>query len=89
MKYYRLYTIYKLPNLRVLDFQKIKLKERVQAKNLFESEKGKKLVEDMLLKKFEEEDEEEYLNAMENIKQDTDKQKMLYVKIILFKILHL
>ncbi len=85
MKYYRLYTIYKLPNIRVLDFQKVKLKERVMAKNLFDSEKGKKIIEDMLNRRFGEEDETEYLKAVEILQKDIDKQKIIYVRI-LFKI---
>lgn len=40
LKHYRLYTIYKMPNLRVLDFKKIKQKEKQEATKLF---KGKKL----------------------------------------------
>lgn len=40
LKYYRLYTIYKIPSLRVLDFKKVKDKERQEAQKLF---KGKKL----------------------------------------------
>ena len=34
---YRQYTIYKLPNLRTLDFQKVSLKERQAASAFFES----------------------------------------------------
>ncbi|GMN49407.1 hypothetical protein TIFTF001_018570 [Ficus carica] len=33
--HYRLYVIHKLPSLRVLDFIKVKSKERLEAKNLF------------------------------------------------------
>jgi len=40
LKHYRLYTIYRMPNLRILDFKKIKQKERQEAQSLF---KGKKL----------------------------------------------
>lgn len=42
-QHYRLYIIYKLPQLRLLDFQKIKNKERDEAKALFKSKKGKEL----------------------------------------------
>ncbi|CAH0555506.1 unnamed protein product [Brassicogethes aeneus] len=38
---YRLYVVYKLPQLRLLDFRKIKMKERDEAKALFKSKKGK------------------------------------------------
>ncbi|XP_007049957.2 PREDICTED: U2 small nuclear ribonucleoprotein A' [Theobroma cacao] len=34
---YRLYVIYKLKSLRVLDFKKVKVKERLEAENLFAS----------------------------------------------------
>ena len=81
MKYYRLYTIYKLPNVRVLDFQKVKLKEKAMAKNLFESEMGKKIIEDMMNRKFGEEDETEYVKASEIIQQDISKQRIIYVRI--------
>lgn len=40
LKLYRLYTIFKIPSLRVLDFKKVKDKERQEAQKLF---KGKKL----------------------------------------------
>ena len=35
-----MYVIFKMPNLRVLDFQKVTLKERIAAKKLFESAAG-------------------------------------------------
>ncbi|KAF2901298.1 hypothetical protein ILUMI_04876 [Ignelater luminosus] len=41
--HYRLYLVYKLPQLRLLDFRKIKMKEREEAKTLFKSKKGKEL----------------------------------------------
>lgn len=37
---YRLYVIHKLKSLRVLDFKKVKDKERLEAKNLFESKEA-------------------------------------------------
>jgi len=43
-KHYRLYVIFKLPSVRILDFQKVKAKERVEANKLFDSETGAKLV---------------------------------------------
>ena len=36
--YYRLYTIYKIPSLRVLDYQKVKKSERDAATTFFGSE---------------------------------------------------
>lgn len=41
--HYRLYIIYKFPQLRLLDFRKIKMKEREDAKALFKSKKGKEI----------------------------------------------
>ncbi|KAK4436729.1 U2 small nuclear ribonucleoprotein A' [Sesamum alatum] len=41
---YRLYVIHKLKSLRVLDFRKVKQKERVEAKNLFASEEAEEEV---------------------------------------------
>ncbi|KAE8739669.1 hypothetical protein FOCC_FOCC014827 [Frankliniella occidentalis] len=41
--HYRLYLIYKLPQLKLLDFQKIKQKEREEAKALFKSKVGKEI----------------------------------------------
>uniref|UniRef100_H2Z672 U2A'/phosphoprotein 32 family A C-terminal domain-containing protein n=1 Tax=Ciona savignyi TaxID=51511 RepID=H2Z672_CIOSA len=46
-QHYRLYVIYKLPNLRVLDFQRIKMKERQESKKLFGSKQGKQIVSEL------------------------------------------
>jgi U2 small nuclear ribonucleoprotein A' len=40
LKHYRLYTIYRIPSLRILDFKKVKDVERKEASKLY---KGKKL----------------------------------------------
>lgn len=42
-QHYRLYLIHKLPQLKLLDFRKIKLKEKNEAKSLFKSKKGKEI----------------------------------------------
>lgn len=42
-KYYRLYVIHKLPQLRLLDFRKIRLKEREEAAHLFKGKRGKQM----------------------------------------------
>nr|KAG5690028.1 hypothetical protein BaRGS_013378 [Batillaria attramentaria] len=42
-KHYRLYVIHKLPSLRVLDFQRIRQKEREAAARLFKGKKGQQL----------------------------------------------
>jgi len=44
LKHYRLYVIFKLPSIRVLDFQKVKAKERSEAAKLFDNETGAQLV---------------------------------------------
>jgi hypothetical protein len=71
-----------MPNLRVLDFQKVKLKEKIIAKQLFESEKGKQLLEDLQSNKFKEEGDE-YSLALERTLQDEEKKKKLLVKFYL------
>jgi hypothetical protein len=79
MKYYRSYVIFKLPNVRILDFQKVKLKERILAKELFTSEKGIKIIESLSSKQFIMEEDQEYLKSLEKIAQDENKKKMIYV----------
>lgn len=48
--HYRQYIIYKLPQLRLLDFRKIKMKEREEAKALFKSKKGKEIQKELMKK---------------------------------------
>jgi len=50
-KHYRLYVIHKIPSLRVLDFHKIKMKERQEAEALFGGESGKTLEAELSKKK--------------------------------------
>jgi U2 small nuclear ribonucleoprotein A' len=47
-KHYRSYVVHKLPNVRVLDFQRIKMKERQTAAELFKGKKGQQLVRDIV-----------------------------------------
>ncbi|KAF0305817.1 U2 small nuclear ribonucleoprotein A' [Amphibalanus amphitrite] len=42
-QHYRLYTIFRMPHLRVLDFRRVKQQEREQADALFKSKKGKQI----------------------------------------------
>lgn len=49
-KHYRLYLIHKLPSLRLLDFKKVKLREREEAEQLFGGESGKKLAAEIGVK---------------------------------------
>lgn len=46
-QHYRAYVIHKLPNLKVLDFKKIKFDERKLAAKLFRSEAGRQLEADV------------------------------------------
>lgn len=69
--------------MRVLDFQKVKLKEKLMAKNLFESEKGKQLIEDMKNKKFQIEEDEEYVKELEKTLKDEEKKRKIYVRNLL------
>ncbi|KAL0279424.1 UNVERIFIED_CONTAM: hypothetical protein PYX00_000988 [Menopon gallinae] len=48
--HYRLYIAFKIPQLKVLDFCKIKMKEREEAIALFRSKKGKELQKEIALK---------------------------------------
>lgn len=52
--HYRAYLINKLPNLRVLDFQKVKKQEREEAEKLFGSAEGVALAASISKKKIEE-----------------------------------
>jgi len=49
-RHYREYVIYKLPQLTILDFKKIKMKERDEANQLFRSKKGKQLEKEIAKK---------------------------------------
>lgn len=49
-QHYRLYVAFKLPHLRLLDFRKIKMKEREDANALFKSRKGKELQKEIAKK---------------------------------------
>lgn len=42
-KHYRLYVIHRIPSLRLLDFKKIKMKEKDEASKLFSGEEGQQL----------------------------------------------
>ena len=44
---YRAFVIHKFPMLRVLDFRKVKLKEKEEAKSLFKSKQGKDQLKDI------------------------------------------
>lgn len=46
-KEYRLYVIHKIPQVRVLDFRKVRMREREEAKKLFGSKKGETLLKDI------------------------------------------
>ena len=80
LKYYRLYVIYKMPNLRVLDFQKVKKIEKDEAIRLFESEEGEKIIENIKNKNFSE-DDKEFKKGLENIKNNEKVHKIIADKI--------
>lgn len=48
--HYRYYVIFKLPQLKLLDFNKIKRKERIEAKILFSGDEGSKLAQSIGIK---------------------------------------
>lgn len=52
------------------------------AKNLFESEKGKQLIEDMKNRKFQIDEDEEYIKELEKTLKDEEKKRKIYVKFI-------
>ncbi|CAF4778728.1 unnamed protein product [Pieris macdunnoughi] len=49
-QHYRAYIAFKLPGLKLLDFRKIKQKEREEANNLFKSKKGKEMQKEIIRK---------------------------------------
>ncbi|XP_049830228.1 U2 small nuclear ribonucleoprotein A'-like [Schistocerca gregaria] len=49
-QHYRAYVIFRIPHLRILDFRKIKMKEREDAAALFKSKKGKELQKEIAKK---------------------------------------
>ncbi|XP_075714380.1 U2 small nuclear ribonucleoprotein A' [Rhinoderma darwinii] len=46
-RHYRLYVVYKIPQIRVLDFQKIRLAEREEAASMFKGKRGAQLAKDI------------------------------------------
>lgn len=52
LKHYRLYTIYRIPSLKVLDFKKVKDRERAEAQKLYKGKKLKKSNESNKAKTF-------------------------------------
>ncbi len=50
-------------------------------KNLFESEKGKQLIEDMKNRKFQIDEDEEYIRELEKTLKDEEKKRKIYVII--------
>ncbi|KAI0224234.1 U2 small nuclear ribonucleoprotein A' [Lamellibrachia satsuma] len=46
-KHYRLYVVHKLPNVKLIDFQKVKMKEREAATKMFKGKKGQQLARDI------------------------------------------
>uniref|UniRef100_A0ABD2WG43 Probable U2 small nuclear ribonucleoprotein A' n=1 Tax=Trichogramma kaykai TaxID=54128 RepID=A0ABD2WG43_9HYME len=48
--HYRQYIIFKMPNLKLLDFKKIKMKEREEVNEFFKSPRGKEIAKDITKK---------------------------------------
>ncbi|XP_073474456.1 U2 small nuclear ribonucleoprotein A' [Aquarana catesbeiana] len=46
-RHYRLYVVFRLPQIRVLDFQKIRQKEREEAASMFKGKRGAELAKDI------------------------------------------
>lgn len=46
-KHYRLYVVHKVPQIKLLDFRKVRQREREQAAALFKGKKGQQLVKDL------------------------------------------
>ncbi|KAE8618370.1 hypothetical protein XENTR_v10009366 [Xenopus tropicalis] len=46
-RHYRMYVIYKIPQVRVLDFEKVKQSEREEAANMFKGKRGAQLAKDI------------------------------------------
>lgn len=79
IKHYRLYCIFKMPSLRVLDFHKVKLAERREAAALFGGKSGSKLIDELHDKSLVMGENPEYLKAFEELVKDGEKKKKLYV----------
>jgi U2 small nuclear ribonucleoprotein A' len=79
---YRLYLIYLIPTLRVLDFQMVSNSERIQARELFGSDKGKEMIMRIKEKKFHQEEDNEFIRAVEEIRHN-DKIKQAISNMIM------
>lgn len=66
-QHYRLYVIHKLPKLRLLDFRKVKLREREAARDLFKGKKGRQLEKEIGIKST-------FASAKDNQPKPTSKQ---------------
>ncbi|XP_022659760.1 U2 small nuclear ribonucleoprotein A'-like [Varroa jacobsoni] len=49
-KHYRLYIVHKIPQLRILDFKRIKMTERDEARKMFKGKKGEAFAKEIGLK---------------------------------------
>ncbi|VDO46765.1 unnamed protein product [Onchocerca flexuosa] len=89
---YRLYVIYKLPSVRVLDFKRVRLAERKQADSLFKGKKGQKFRNEVVKKSKvildDEEDRQSRNLGVEDVKKIEAKfflanfQKFWFLNII-------
>lgn len=80
IKYYRLYTIFHIPTLRFLDFQKVKLSERLEAKKLFEGKAGNDLIASIIKRELK--DDENYYALFNNQMKAAQKKQMIIDTIL-------
>lgn len=69
LQHYRLYAIHLLPQLKVLDFQKIKEKERKDAEAMFTGPKGEALVKEIVKSTVQQTTIEEAMQKSETTKK--------------------
>lgn len=80
IKYYRLYTIFHIPSLRFLDFQKVKLSERLEAKKIFEGKAGDELITSLIKRELK--DDENYYTMFNNQMKAAQKKQMIIDTIL-------
>jgi len=73
---YRLFVIHCLPQVRVLDFQRVKMKEREAAKKLFSGKKGELLKKDIAAKRSRTFEVKDVVSNKENKSTEEDQEFM-------------
>lgn len=72
-KHYKLYVIHKLPNLKLLDFNKIKQSDRLESKKLFSGSSGSILAQSIGIKS--DKLDQEFINELETKYKEHSKRK--------------